>query len=127
MLPNRLLAAVVVWSLQGAVPPRPAEVNPLKDIKHLQCTFTVYATGMWRPTDPQAEVKSPELMKLDIDQIDTDGGSGMLTGTGEPAFATALLAGTSLHFLERSTTGSLTVTTIFAPETPDARRFRAVQ
>jgi hypothetical protein len=86
----------------------------------------VYASGSWtKAQEPQAQVRQPETLQLEIDEIDTDSGSGRVTGTAGPAEVTALLTISSLHFMERSVTGTLNITTVFAGE-PDTKTFRAV-
>jgi hypothetical protein len=86
----------------------------------------VYASASWsKAQEPQAQVRQPETLSLDIDEIDTDSGSGRVTGTAGPVDVTALLTISSLHFMERSVTGTLNITTVFAGD-PDAKTFRAV-
>ena len=100
--------------------------NPLAAIKALKCRFSVYTSGSWTKTlDPQAQVRQPETLLLDVDEIDTDSGSARVTGTAGPADVTALLTISSLHFMERSVTGTLNITTVFASD-PGATTFRAV-
>ena len=48
-----------------------------------------------------------------------------MTGTSGPVEVTALLTVSSLHFMERSVTGTLNITTIFVTE-GGAKKFRAV-
>ena len=101
--------------------------NPLAQVKALKCRFGIYASGAWAKTtqEASAQVRQPETLTLEIDEIDTDSGSGRVTGTAGPADVTALLTISSLHFMERSVTGTLNITTVFSGD-PDAKRFRAV-
>ena len=101
--------------------------NPLAQVKALKCRFTIYASGAWAKTtqEPSAQVRQPETLTLEIDEIDTDSGSGRVTGTAGPADVTALLTISSLHFMERSVTGTLNITTVFSGD-PGAKTFRAV-
>ncbi len=100
--------------------------NPLAQVKHLKCKFTVYASGSWtKAQEPQGQIRQPETLTLEIDDIDTDSGSGRVTGTAGPADVTALLTISSLHFMERSVTGTLNITTVFAGDS-EAQSFRAV-
>ena len=102
------------------------EKNPLAQVKSLKCRFAIYASGSWtKSQEAQAQVRQPEMLSLEIDEIDTDSGSGRVTGTAGPADVTALLTLSSLHFMERSVTGTLNITTVFAGD-PDAKTFRAV-
>jgi hypothetical protein len=117
--------AVTLALAPGALA-QPADQNPLAHVKALKCQFTVYASGSWSKTqEPSAQVRQPETLNLDIDEIDTDSGSGRVTGTAGPAEVTALLTYSSLHFMERSVTGTLNITTVFSGP-PDAKTFRAV-
>jgi hypothetical protein len=96
--------------------------NPLAQVKALKCRFTIYASGSWGKTTQEPQ---PETLSVEIDEIDTDSGSGRVTGTAGPSDVTALLTISSLHFMERSVTGTLNVTTVFSGE-PGAKTFRAV-
>jgi hypothetical protein len=73
---------------------------------------------------PQGEVKQAQL-SLDIDEIETEDGTARVTGTSGAVHVTALLTVSSLHFMERSVTGTLNVTTVFAPG-GSAQTLRAV-
>ena len=61
-------------------------------------------------------MRQPETLGLEIDEIDTDSGSGRVTGTAGPADVTALLTISSLHFMERSVLGALNITTVFSSD-----------
>ena len=101
------------------------EKNPLALVKSLKCTFPVYAVGSWKNGAAQAQIKQAEQFSLSIDEIDTDSGSGRVNGTSGPVEVTALLTVSSLHFMERSVTGTLNITTVFVSEA-GAKKFRAV-
>jgi hypothetical protein len=78
--------------------------NPLALIKSFKCLFPVYAVEPGKPAEPQAQIKQADQFTLTIDDIDTDSGSGRVTGTAGPVEVTALLTVSSLHFMERSVT-----------------------
>jgi len=101
--------------------------NPLAGVKAMKCRFSIYASGAWskQTQEPGAQIRQPETLTLDIDEIDTDSGSGRVTGTAGPAEVTALLTLSSLHFMERSVTGTLNITTVFSGA-EGAKTFRAV-
>lgn len=99
--------------------------NPLAQVKSLKCQFSIYSSGSWKNGEPQAQIRQPEQLSLDIDEIDTDSGSARVTGTSGPADVVSLLTVSSLHFMERSVTGTLNITTVFVGE-PNAKTFRAV-
>jgi hypothetical protein len=101
------------------------EKNPLALVKSFKCTFPVYSVGAWKTGEPQAQIKQAEQFTLTIDDIDTDSGSGRVTGTAGPVEVTALLTVSSLHFMERSVTGTLNITTIFVSD-GGVKKFRAV-
>ena len=120
------LIAATVLAATHVVVAQTTDKNPLAQVKHLKCRFSVYASGSWtKAQEPQAQVRQPETLALEIDEIDTDSGSGRVTGTAGPADVTALLTISSLHFMERSVTGTLNITTVFAGDA-DAKTFRAV-
>jgi hypothetical protein len=117
-------AAAVIALLSTHPIAQTTEKNPLARVKSLKCKFTVYAVGNWKTGEPLAEVKQSQL-SLDIDEIDTDDGTARVTGTSGPVHVTALLTVSSLHFMERTVTGTLNVTTVFAPGN-GAQKLRAV-
>jgi hypothetical protein len=122
-----LAVLTALLSLAGARPAfgQSTDKNPLALVKSFKCTFPVYAVGAWKTGEPQAQIKQADQFTLTIDDIDTDSGSGRVTGTAGPVEVTALLTVSSLHFMERSVTGTLNITTIFVSD-GGARKFRAV-
>ena len=118
---------VLALACAHAVSAQTTDKNPLAQVKALKCRFAVYASGAWSKTtqEASAQVRQPEQLSLEIDDIDTDSGSGRVTGTAGPSEVTALLTISSLHFMERSVTGTLNITTVFSGE-PGAKTFRAV-
>ena len=119
-----LTAVLLLTSLTPAVA-QSTDKNPLAQVKSLKCTFPVYTVGAWKNGEPQAQIKQAAQFTLTIDDIDTDSGSGRVTGTAGPVEVTALLTVSSLHFMERSVTGTLNITTVFVSE-GGVKRFRAV-
>jgi|SRR5438034_4778790 len=107
--------AVLLLSASDAFAQK-TEGNPLAVIKTLKCRFPVYSVASWKGGEPQAQVKQGQQFSLEIDEIDAEGGTGRVTGTGGPVHVTALLTVSSLHFMERTVTGTLNITTVFAPE-----------
>src|SRR3954464_14085541 len=125
---QRVLAVLTTAFILGGMPPASAQStdkNPLAQIKSFKCSFPVYTVGAWKTGVPQAQIKQADQFTLTIDEIDTDSGSGRVTGTAGPVEVTALLTVSSLHFMERSVTGTLNVTTIFSGA-EGAKTFRAV-
>jgi hypothetical protein len=123
---RRAAVMLVALAFAHAAHAQTTEKNPLAQVKSLKCRFSIYASGSWTKTqEAQAQVRQPEMLSLEIDEIDTDSGSGRVTGTAGPADVTALLTLSSLHFMERSVTGTLNITTVFAGA-EGAKTFRAV-
>jgi hypothetical protein len=128
---HKLLAAVTILVLvpgtfaAAAGAAQSTDKNPLATVKSLKCTFPVYSVGSWKNGEAKAEVKQAQQFSLEIDEIDTDGGTARVSGTSGPTHVTALLTISSLHFVERTVTGTLTITTVFASE-GNAKTFRAV-
>jgi hypothetical protein len=125
---TRALAALTaLLALTGArtASAQSTEKNPLALVKSFKCTFPVYSVGAWKTGEPQAQIKQADQFILTIDDIDTDSGSGRVTGTAGPVEVTALLTVSSLHFMERSVTGTLNITTIFVSD-GGVKKFRAV-
>ena len=119
-----LVAVLALLSAQTTAA-QSTDKNPLALIKSLKCTFPVYAVGSWKNGEPAAQIRQAAQFSLTIDEIDTDSGSGRVTGTAGPVEVTALLTVSSLHFMERSVTGTLNITTVFVSE-GGAKKFRAV-
>jgi hypothetical protein len=84
----------------------------------------VSSSGNWKSGEPKGELKA-ETLSVELDSIDPEEGTARLTGA-EPTFMTALLAANSLHFMERSLQGNLTVITVFSEPNPKGR-YRAVR
>ena len=108
-----------------AVDAQSTDKNPLASVKTLKCRFPVYTVGSWKSGEPKAEVRQAQQFSLDIDEIDTDSGTARVTGTAGPTHVTALLTISSLHLMDRTVTGTLTITTVFVSE-GNAVKFRAV-
>jgi hypothetical protein len=117
--------AYVVSGFSRTLSAQSTDKNPLASVKSLKCRFPVYTVGSWKNGEPKAEVRQAQQFSLDIDEIDTDSGTARVTGTSGPTHVTALLTISSLHFMERTVTGTLTITTVFASET-SPRKYRAV-
>jgi hypothetical protein len=123
---SALLTAMTVVAVLAACTTlaQGTDKNPLAQVKSLKCRFTIYSSGSWKNGEPQAQIRQPEQLSLDVDEIDTDSGSARVTGTSGPADVVSLLTVSSLHFMERSVTGTLNITTVFVGE-PNAKIFRA--
>src|SRR5438093_10613861 len=107
-----LLSALQVPQAQGVQGQgsQGADRNPLARVKSLKCTFTVSMTGTWKSDEAQGQVKGEELV-LNIEGIDAQEGTAHLPGA--PGDITAVLTANSLHLLDRSFLGNLTVMTVF--------------
>jgi hypothetical protein len=86
----------------------------LANLKKLQCTFAVQATGTWVDGAPKAEVK-PAKLTVGFDAIDVGGGTADTVGQFGPLHITVRLTGSTLHFLHMDSGGALYLTTVFAP------------
>lgn len=96
--------------------------NPLARIKALSCAFPVYAAGSWKGGTISADVKQSSDLTVIVTEIDADGGTALVG----PAHATALLTPNSLHLMERTMLGSLSMITVLSPLS-DRRTVRAVR
>jgi hypothetical protein len=112
--------------LRGSPGPqvRSPEKGPLARVKRLKCTFSVFASGDWKNGDPEGHIKAEDVV-LQVEAIDAEEGSAQIVGT-DPTPITALLTASSLHLMERSMAGNLTVTTVFA-QANSRGRLRAVR
>ena len=103
-----------------------ADGNPLALVKSLKCKFPVYSVGSWKGGEPQAQVKQAQQFSLEIDEIDAESGTGRVVGTAGPVHVTALLTVSSLHFMERTVTGTLNITSVFVSDGGASTTLRAV-
>src|SRR5262245_61978561 len=82
----------------------------LANLKKLQCTFALQATGTWTDGVPKAEVK-PAKLAVAFDNIDVGGGTADTIGQFGPLHIVVRLTGTTIHFLHIDSGGSLYLTT----------------
>ena len=113
-----LAAAPLAAQAPASEPP-----NPLASLKRLKCRFPVATSAVWKGGEPQAQVKTQELL-FDIAEIDVQDGTAEYLGTAGRAYVTAVLSGWSLYFVENAV-GQLNVTTVFAQEA-SAKKLKAV-
>jgi hypothetical protein len=111
-------------SLHAQIPQTNPDKNPLAQIKSLKCTFPVSSIGSWK-AGPQAPVVKTDEISFEVDTIDAQEGSARLVTT-DPTYLTALLTASSIHFMERTLQGSLSVTTVFSIESSPGK-LRAVR
>ena len=119
-----LLMSVASAAVRGQAQTPPAEpANPLATLKRLKCRFPTATTAVWKGGEPQAQVKTQELL-FDINAIDVQDGTAEYLGTAGRAYVTAVLSGWSLYFVEQAV-GQLNVTIVFSQEA-SARKLKAV-
>ncbi len=118
-----LLIAVSTTPPAMAQTPPQEPPNPLTTLKRLKCRFPVATSAVWKAGEPQAQVKTQELL-FDINAIDVQDGTAEYLGTAGRAYVTAVLSGWSLYFVENAI-GQLNVTTVFAQEA-SAKKLKAV-
>src|SRR5262245_9368853 len=104
-----LISATALAAAQGA-----EKKNPLADTRTLKCSFPVAATGSWKDWSPTAQIQQGPPLTLVIDEIDIDGGTARIGTT----HTTALLTQNSVHFMERTMAGSLTMITVLSQKSP---------
>ncbi len=120
-----LAAGMVVGPAAADMHAQNTARNPLGKITKLACSFVVAASGVWKGGVPQAQVQ-PDVQSVGFFKIDLDSGTAEMDAAAGPLDIVALLTPSSVHFLERSFQGNLTVTSVFAP--PDAKgKYRAVR
>ena len=110
------LAAIAILLGSGTALAQKSDTNPLALVKSLKCSFPVYSAGSWKGGEPQAQIKQGQQFSIDVDEIDTESGTARVVGTIGPVHVTALLTISSLHFMERTVTGTLNVTTVFTSD-----------
>jgi hypothetical protein len=95
--------------------------NPLTGVTALNCTFPVSVATTWKDGEPEAVVRKTPVLTFVIDQIDVGEGSARMVGVSSGQHVTASLSGSNLHIMDLRSSGSLTITTVFAQETKDGK------
>ena len=102
----------------------PENSQRLESIKRLQCSFSAATSGLWND-DGLAQARTKEASNgatVTITNIDVQDGTAEIGGFFRGGDnVNVKLAGSTLHFLDISLNGSLTVVTVFAKETHDGR------
>jgi len=118
--PTMRTTFVMIWTLvllqAPALPSAQSgeKKNPLAGITMLKCSFPVAISGSWKDWTPKAEMQPGPALTLVIDEIDIDGGTARIGTT----HTTALLTQNSVHFMERTMAGSLTMITVLSQKGP---------
>jgi hypothetical protein len=102
----------------------PENSQTLESLKRLRCSFSAATSGVWDPNgSAQARTKEqPNGATVTINNIDVQDGTAEMGGfLREGDNVNVKLAGSTLHFLDISLNGNLTVITVFAKETHDGR------
>jgi hypothetical protein len=101
----------------------PDNSQMLESLKGLKCSFSAATSGTWDGGTPQAQTKTQANgASVTITKIDVQDGTAEIGGFFRGGDnVNVKLAGTTLHFLDISLNGGLTVITVFAKETRDGR------
>jgi hypothetical protein len=101
----------------------PENSQLLESLKGLKCSFSAATSGTWDGGSPQAQTKTQaDGASVTIGKIDVQDGTAEIGGFFRGGDnVNVKLAGTTLHFLDMSLNGGLTVITVFAKETHDGR------
>jgi hypothetical protein len=119
------LGTLAVLPVHAQIPEKNPDKNPLALVKSLKCTFPISSTGIWKGGLAQPPQTKTEETAFEVDSIDAQEGSARLIAA-DPVYITALLTASSMHFMERTLQGSLTVTTVFSLENAPGK-LRAVR
>ena len=123
------VAMAVGWSVRaqrgggGRRDRIPPASQTLESVKRLKCSFSAATAGVWPDGSAQAQTRSqPNGASVTIDKIDVQDGTAEIGGSFRGGDnVNVKLAGSTLHFLDMSLSGGLTVITVFAKETHDGR------
>lgn len=108
--------------------PSTSEPAPLTSHKQFDCRFPVVALGAWSAGAPAPpRVRTDIVLVFRLTAIDVQGGSAHLVGgpTAQDVFVVAQTMPWGLHFIENESTGTLSLTSVFAPQSAGGA-FRAV-
>jgi hypothetical protein len=84
--------------------------------KNLKCTFPLVAVGTWGAKEPEAKVKSANLVLQFVD-INTDEGTARMDSSYGAYDITLRYAGGYLHFIQSFLDGQLYTTTVLEKQT----------
>jgi hypothetical protein len=94
----------------------------LAAVRSLRCVFSAAANGIWQGGEATVRLRTGVTLKLELDAIDTQDGTAVLLAAPESdSHLVAQLSGWTLHFVQTSPTGRLTVTSVFARESRDGK------
>jgi len=101
----------------------PENSQMLESVKRLKCSFSAATAGVWQDGSAEAKTKTqPNGATVTIDKIDVADGTAEIGGSFRGGDnVNVKLAGSTLHFLDMSLNGGLTVISVFAKETHDGR------
>jgi hypothetical protein len=107
---------------RGDAPAQDPSQSRLALIRSLRCVFSAAASGTWEGGTVAVRARTGVTLRVEIQAIDTRDGAAVLSGVPEAAsFLVAQLSGWTLHFVQTSATGGLSVTSVFARESRDGR------
>ena len=101
----------------------PEASQMLESVKRLKCSFSAATAGVWSDGSAQAQTKTqPNGAVVTISKIDVQDGTAEIGGSFRGGDnVNVKLAGSTLHFVDMSLNGGLTVISVFAKETHDGR------
>ena len=115
-----LIVFMVAIGAHGVYHAQTAARDKLAVAKTATCTFTVYATVMWKSGEAEGALKTGKL-SVQFSEINSDEGSARLvSGFGIYDIIVRLAPG-ALHFIQAYRDGPLYTTTIFDQESRDGR------
>jgi hypothetical protein len=119
----RVAAVLLLLSAAASAAAQRRPAPALDAVEALACTFPVAVAGSWKAGQPKADVLAqPTPLSVDIESINIDEGSALIGDR----HLTAVLTESTLHVMERSMSGSLTLITVLSQPGADGT-FRAVR
>jgi hypothetical protein len=113
----------VAFMAMNAAAASRAQPSAAAGVRQLDCRFPVSATGTWDRTGPRGVVEHGDVLELRIAAIDTVRGSAEFRYGAIVAPTVALVAGSTLHFIEPPVNGAMALVSVTL--LPDATRVQA--
>lgn len=119
----RLFAAATLLVASTAIA-QTADEAALASVRSLKCEFPSLAVNEWEQEQPAPKLKKQNFA-FHIDGVDLSQGKARIIGNAGSEDLVAMIGNGVLHFVERTPSGNLNVTSVFATRSK-ARKFKAV-
>lgn len=122
---SRCTSVGLALAALAAATPVAGQAPDLRDVRSWRCDFPITAFADWLADVPEVEVVDGQEFEFYVDNVDIEAGSARLIGNVGAVDMFVVAVGLGVHFTEITSSGNLTVTTIYS-EFVEGRGFKAV-